>query len=167
MLPRPFIYLIIAALVISWAAFYLFYNNDGPKNGPVLKIKDSASGRIYGQWPLQEAGEFAIEFIHSVNLSPVRETFINEEKMIRLFSVHFSSFGAGMQTELEEGLVLKRDEETGQTGFAYIITGFSASFRELYYIVGTVSDHLLFLNGETVSLRELCGKNAQITIRIR
>ena len=158
---RPYIYLIIAALVISWAAFCVFYNKNGPKNGQVLEITDSASGRVYGQWPLEEGEEFAVEFIHSVNLSPVRETFTNEGKKIRLFSVRFSSFGAGMQSDLEEGWELKRD------GDAMVITGFRTSFKELNYVVGTVSDHLLFINGETVSLRGLCGRNAQVTISIK
>ena len=30
------------------------------------------------------------------------------------------------------------------------------------YIVGTVSDHVLNVNGEDVSLRDLCGKNAPV-----
>jgi hypothetical protein len=73
----------------------------------------------------------------------------------------FSSFGAGMQSDLEEGQTLTRN------GDNLVITGFTASYRELNYIVGTVSDHLLFVNGETVSLRELCGQNAHIIIRPR
>ena len=157
---KPF--LIIAALVCTWAAFYTFYTKKGPVSGnQVLEIRDTATGRIYGQWPLEEGGKFAIEFVHSVNQSPVRETFINEGSVIRLFSVRFFSFGAGMQSDLEEGWELSRD------GDAIVISGFSTTFRELNYIVGTVSDHFLFLNGETISLRELCGRNAQITIRLK
>ena len=63
-----------------------------------------------------------------------------------------------MQSDLEEGLTLSRDED------AMVITGFNASYRELNYIVGTVSDHLLILNGDVYSLRELCGRNAHISI---
>jgi hypothetical protein len=32
--------------------------------------------------------------------------------------------------------------------------------------VGTVSDHLLTIGGETVSLRDLCGRNAHIVVKI-
>jgi len=122
---------------------------------------------VYSRQPIEDGadfangGEFAIEFVHSVNNSPVRETFKIEGRRIRPAEVRFFSFGAGMQTELEEGMRMTRDGE------AMVITGFTRTFSELNYIVGTVSDHLLLLNGQTVSLRELCGKNAHITIRIR
>jgi len=84
-----------------------------------------------------------------------------KDGMIRLARVRFSSFGAGIQSDLEEGQVLIRE------GDALVVTGFSVSFKELNYIVGTVSDHVLFINGETLSLRELCGKNAHITICLK
>ena len=32
------------------------------------------------------------------------------------------------------------------------------------YIVGTVSDHVLNVNGEDVSLRDLCGRNSLVTL---
>ena len=65
-----------------------------------------------------------------------------------------------MYSVLEEGQTFEWD------GDAMVISGFTASFKELYYIVGTVSDHLLEINGETVSLRDLCGRNAHITLCI-
>ena len=148
-----------AVLVIAGVLFFFPANQAVP--GKVLEIRDSSSRRIFGKWPLEENGEFAIEFIHSVNMSPVRETFFVEGKMIRLLSVRFYSFGAGMQSDMEEGWTLGRD------GDALVITGFTASWRELNYIAGTVSDHILYINGETVSLRDLCGKNAHITLCVK
>ena len=128
-------------------------------NSAVLEIVDTASGKVYGRWPVD--GEFAIEFIHSVNQSPVRETFKAEGKIIRPLSVRFYSFGAGMQSDLEEGQTMSRD------GDALVIAGFTGSFTELNYIVGTVSDHLLLAGGETISLRDLCGRNAHVTLRMK
>ena len=152
----------LAALVIFGAALFVYHVRGGAaENGRILEIRDSASGRVYGRWPLGENREFAIEFIHSVHKDPVRETFRAEDKMIKLLAVRFYSFGAGMQSDLGEGQVLSRD------GDAMVITGFTTSFKELAYIVGTVSDHLLLINNESFSLRELCGRNAHITIRIR
>ena len=149
--------LTIAALVISGAAFYVFFL----ESDPVLEVRGTFSGRIYGKWPVKEGEEFAVEFVHSVNMSPVRETFKIEGNMIRLFSLRFYSFGAGIPDYLEEGW------EIGRDGEAMMITGFDTSFRELHFIVGTFSDHLLLLRGETLSLRDLCGRNAHITIRLR
>ena len=154
-----------ALMIIIGAVFFLPCCNTGKDMS--LEIRDAHSGRVYGKWPLNgeedSAGkrEFSIEFVHSVNQSPVRETFLVEGRKIRPLSVRFSSFGAGMQSDLEEGQVLSRD------GDALVITGFNMSFNELNYIVGTVSDHLLLIDNKTISLRELCGRNAQITIRVK
>jgi len=151
--------IILAALVITGAVFYVGCFK--AEKGRALEIRDAGSGKIYGKWPLDRSGEFAIEFIHSVHQSPVRETFRFESGMIHPVSVRFDSFGAGMQSDLEEGQTLTLD------GDAMVLAGFKTSFRALNYIVGTVSDHLLFINGETISLRELCGRNAHITIRVK
>ena len=148
--------------------FFVFYVNgkqDARSDSPVLEIRDTDSGRIYGRWPLEEGEEFAVEFVHSVNQSPVREIFVNEGGEMRLRALRFYSFGAGMPFDFDVSggrtLELRHDEG------AMMITGFSVSFRGLNYIVGTVSDHLLLINGKMVSLRDLCGRNAHITMRIR
>jgi len=125
----------------------------------VLEIRDSESGKVYARYPVTQGGEFSIEFIHSVNQSPVRETFRIDGKKINPVSVWFFSFGAGMQTDWEDGQTMERD------GDALLITGFDRAFTELSYIVGTVSDHILLINGEIVSLSGLCGKNAHITFK--
>ena len=152
--------ILLAALVFSGAAFYFgCMSSRNKQNNESLVIRDTNSGRVYGKWFLEEPKEFAIEFVHSVNQSPVREFFRYENGRIHLSAVRFFSFGAGMQSDLEEGQTLSRD------GDAMIISGFRTSFKELKFIIGTVSDHLLIINGESKSLRELCGKNAHITIR--
>ena len=152
----------LAALVITGAVFFVSNCSRLSVNrGRLLEIRDGGSGKVYGKFLLDETGEFAIEFVHSVHQSPVRETFRAVSGMIRLASVHFASFGAGMQSDLEEGQTLSRD------GDAVVISGYTAQFKELNYIVGTVSDHLLIVNGEIISLRNLCGRNAHIAIRIK
>jgi hypothetical protein len=81
--------------------------------------------------------------------------------MIKPAAVRFFSFGAGMLSDLQEGQTLSRD------GDAMVIDGFNSSYKDINYIVGTVSDHMLFINGEEVSMRKLCGRNAQITFSIK
>lgn len=157
--------LIFAALVITGAACCAG-NEQGRRiegGRGVLAIRNSASRAVYGTWPLEDNGEFAVEFVHSVNQTPVREFFRIEDerdsfRMIRPFAVRFYSFGAGMQSDVEEGQTLSRD------GDAMVLSGSFRAQKELNYIVGTVSDHLLLINGETISLRKLCGRNAHITI---
>lgn len=130
---------------------------------PMLTIRDAESGSIYGTWSGVE--QFSIEFVHSVHQSPVSECFQVEGNRIRPVATRFFAFGAGMQAELGEGQQMSRE------GDALVITGFTQTFQELKYIVGTVSDHILYIHqekekGERISLRERCGKNAHIVIRI-
>ncbi|MDR0524301.1 MAG: DUF1850 domain-containing protein [Spirochaetaceae bacterium] len=123
-----------------------------------LAIGDADSGKVYLRRPLQKGETFAIEFIHSVNNSPVRETFTADQGRIRPVSSRFASFGAGIQSDLAEGQTLSRE------GGFLVISGFQTSYKELLYIVGTVSDHILYLRDERISLRDLCGRNAHIRI---
>jgi len=156
--------LIAVPAIIAVALFSAFYQScQTRQNGVLLEIRDAETGKVYGKWPLEENGEFAVEFIHSVNQSPVREFYRVENGIIRLWAVRFFSFGAGMKSDLEGGLSISRD------GDAMVISGYKTTFKdgELNYIVGTVSDHLLYINNETVSLRDLCGRNAHINIRIK
>jgi hypothetical protein len=160
------LYLILAVLACAGAVFCVIALKSvsvpsESSAGIQLEIRSADSGKVYRRWPLDSDGEFAIEFIHSVNMSPVREIFTVEGDMIRPRAVRFNSFGAGMQSDLEPGMTMSRD------GDALVISGFTRAFGELRYIVGTVSDHLLLINGGTYSLRELCGRNARIVIRVR
>jgi len=162
--PRRCGLFLITPVITAVALFYVScQSRPGIRDGQILEIRDSETGKVYGRWSLEENGEFSIEFIHSVNQSPVRDFYSAENGMIRLRAVRFFSFGAGMQSDLEEGLSFSRD------GDAMVISGYTTTFRdkELNYIVGTVSDHLLFINNETVSLRELCGRNAHINIHLK
>jgi hypothetical protein len=142
-------------------------------DGFFLAVRDAETGCLYGKWPLgeippegaeEDAPRFSVEFVHSVNNSPVKETFaVSRDRGITVLEARFYSFGAGMPSAPGEGFVLSRD------GDALVARGFAgknAERRELNYIVGTVSDHLLYINGETVSLRTLCGRNAHIKIEV-
>ena len=66
-------------------------------------------------------------------------------------------FRSGVQTEILEGQTLTYGEH-GEM----IVSGFNLEMPHLSYIVGTVSDHVLTLNGQEISLRELCGKNSTV-----
>ena len=130
-------------------------------SGKTLEIRDTETNKLYASWPVKDSNLFSIEFVHSVNQSPVKEVFAVDSREIRLVSVIFSSFGAGMQTDLAEGQELSRDDQGNM-----VISGYNQKMKTLNYIVGTVSDHIFSIEDEKVSLRKLCGKNAHITIGI-
>ena len=68
-----------------------------------LMLYDTDSGKIYAEFPVSEGTEFSVEFIHSVNLSPVKDIFVIRKGQIVADSTVYSAFGAGVQTELGPG----------------------------------------------------------------
>lgn len=125
----------------------------------LLVVRDADSGRIYMVSRCPDGTEFLVEFTHSVNLSPVIDTFRAENGEIRAVKAKFYAFGAGMPTELNPGEEFSFTEDG-----AMEITGIATVYDSLNYIVGTVYDYYLTIGGDVVNLRELCGRNAHVEI---
>ena len=126
-----------------------------------LVMYDSDTGKRYITEKAEDGLMFSVEFIHSVNQTPVKDTYIIENGEIRAYSTIYRSFGAGVQTALEGNQKMTYDDDGNM-----IITGFDITYDPLRYIVGTVSDHILTFGGEEISLRNLCGRNAKIVFEI-
>lgn len=126
-----------------------------------LVLYNSDTGSRYITRKAEEGLMFSVEFVHSVNQTPVKDTYIIEDGQIKAHSTTYRSFGAGVQTALGEGQTMTYDEEGNM-----IITGFDIAYDPLRYIVGTVSDHILGIDGEEISLRDMCGRNAMVVFEI-
>ena len=126
-----------------------------------LAVYDRETGKTYRIFEVSEGSEFSVEFIHSVNKSPVIDVFVIRDGKIVADRTIYSAFGAGVQTEIEEGQTLEYDENGNM-----VVSGFNIVFPEVKYIVGTVSDHILTLDGEQISLRDTCGRNARVVFEI-
>lgn len=127
-------------------------------SSPYLILRDGETDNVLAAFPVNERDEFSITFIHSVNNSPVTDVYRIQSGEIYVVRTIYYSFGAGVQTLIEENQTL----EYGDDG-SMIISGFDRPMDHLSYIVGTVSDHKLEINGESISLRELCGRNASVS----
>ena len=127
-----------------------------------LVLYNDETGEVYRRWLSRDKMEFSVEFVHSVNKSPVRDVFTVEGGEIRAKETVYGAFGAGVQSELEPGQTLTYDADGNM-----VVSGFDFTYDPLRYIVGTVSDHVLVIEGETVSLRELCGRNAHVAFALR
>ena len=103
-----------------------------------------------------------MEFIHSVNKSPVRDYYECRADGIWNTRCVYYGFGAGVAEVLEPGWTL----ENGENG-EMIIGNIEQKMYDLTYIVGTVYDHILDINGEKIILNELCGKNAKVCFSIK
>ncbi|MEG0804554.1 MAG: DUF1850 domain-containing protein, partial [Pygmaiobacter sp.] len=131
----------------------LFFNF----GGGYLTLRNGKTGELYARYRLAEGEEFSVGFIHSVNKSPVTDVYEIRDKKIFVTRTIYYGFGAGVQTELE-------GEETltyGEDG-SMIISGFNKEMKQLMYFVGTVSDHILTIQGDEISLRDLCGKSSLV-----
>ena len=124
-------------------------------------LYDSDSGVRYITEKAEDGMMFSVEFVHSVNQTPVKDTYIIENNEICAYSTTYRSFGAGVQTALEGNQKMTYDDEGNM-----VITGFDITYDPLRYIVGTVSDHILTFNGEEISLRNMCGRNAKVVFEI-
>ncbi len=143
-----------AAIVVMIAASVFIYFI---LSSPCLILKNGDTGKTLAVYHIDGKNEFSITFVHSVNKSPVTDVYEIRNGDIYVVRTIYYSFGAGVQTEIEEGQTL----EYGEDG-SMIVSGFDRPMDNLSYIVGTVSDHILEINGNSVSLRELCGRNTTV-----
>ena len=143
-----------AALVLMVASSVFLYF---VFSTPCILLKDGDTGQVFAYYPVKEGDEFSVTFIHSVNNSPVTDVYeLRDDKIFVVRTIYYS-FGAGVQTEVGEEQTL----EYGEDG-SMIVSGFEKQLDSLSYIVGTVSDHILEIGNESISLRELCGRNATV-----
>ncbi len=127
---------------------------------PALVLQDAETGKVYARYTLADADSFSVTFIHSVNQSPVTDYYRREGKELILYATRFHAFGAGIPESWPEGARV----ETSPDGI--YVTNLHIALPDVTYIVGTVSDHTLNIGGEAVSLRDLCGKNAEVLFKL-
>lgn len=136
------------------AAAFLTGCSDG---GMELVLSDADSGQVYASYPVEYGDTYAVEFVHSVNKSPVRDVFEIRDGEIWNTQCIYYGFGAGVEEELGEGETLSY----GENG-EMIISNIEKRMDNLIIVVGTISDHTLYLGDETISLRDLCGRSSKV-----
>lgn len=103
-------------------------------------------GVEYMAFPVREGQRFTVRFVHSVNKSPVYDTFEIRGRELWLVETRHYDFGAGMQAELPPGQTLSYAEDGA------MVIGMETLMEELVYIVSPVSGHVLEINGTEQSL---------------
>ena len=150
------LYAAAIALILSVLAAAFFFS----RGRGFLILENPQTGEIYQRYESHIGDAFSIGFLHSVNKSPVTDFYEIRKDGIYVVKTVYYGFGAGVQTELEEGQTLSYGDDGSM-----IITGFNKRIDNLIYFVGTVSDHILSLGGKEISLRDLCGKSAMVRFR--
>lgn len=143
----------VAAAFLIVAALAMFLK----PNDPTLTLRDAESGKVYARYPLKETDTFSITFVHSVNQSPVTDYFRRgENNQLVCYATKFHAFGAGIPESWPEGAKVET------SGDGIYVSNLHIIVPDVTYIVGTVSDHTLVIGDKTVSLRALCGQNAEV-----
>ena len=152
--------MLAAAAILVIAAVALFVL---PRlRTPGLVLTDRDTGRVCARYPLEDGESFSVTFRHSVNKSDVTEIYQRRGKEIWQTGCVYYGFGAGVAEVLEPGWTLDK----GENG-EMIIGSIEMKMNDLTYIVGTVYDHILDINGEKIILNELCGKNAKVHFSVQ
>ncbi len=149
-----------AAIILIIAAAFLII----APTGHYLTLRNRDTGALYARYRIKEGERFSVTFVHSVNNYPLTDTYEIENGHIFVEETTYCSFGAGVQTELNPGEVLDKVylDRPDYRGWAMVIRNIHQNRDNVGYIVGTVSDHVLSIGGQDVSLRALCGRNAPV-----
>lgn len=144
----------VAAIILIIAAT-LFIGFFSP--GHYLTVTDCDTGERYARYPMGEGDRFSIEFKHSVNLSPVIDIYEIRDGDIYVEETVYYHFGAGVQTQLNEGETLTYGDDGSM-----IVGNIHQLRNNVRYIVGTLYDHVLTVGDEPINLSRLCGKNTKV-----
>lgn len=144
---------VAAAVTMVVAATFLVLHT-----GWHLTVRSSESGQLYFSCPIKNGDEFAVGFIHSVNKNPLIDVYKIENHVIYVEQTIYYSFGAGVQTALNDGESLSYGADGGM-----IVSSIHKSFDQipLRYLVGTISDHTLLLGDvmdEYAALKDVVGR---------
>ena len=150
-----------AIVIITMAFLCILYF----KNKNKLHIKSENKNIVLNEFNYT-SDSFYIEFIHSVNKSPVKEYYkINKDKKIELYKSIYYNFGAGVETNIYGEQKFKFGEDG-----SLIFYDLNIVFDEINYIVGTVYNHILYIIDENenkktnYNLTNEFGKNSKINI---
>ncbi len=150
------VYIVVAAVITVITAAIIIMVCSGRRG--CLVLSDSETKKVIKRFEADAGERFSIEFVHSVNKSIVRDIYeLRDDGHIYNVECVYYAFGAGVQTELNEGEELLRGEDGSM-----IITGINKKTDNMSFIIGTIYDHVLGYRGEKISLTELCGRNRHV-----
>lgn len=138
----------------------LFYKKNDKQR---LYLYNDKTNQLLDIYEFDNEKTFSIEFIHSVNKSPVIDYYIVDDKNnIIVTKTTYFNFGAGVQTELNDNEYLEYGNNGDMT-----VNNINKIISPLVYIVGTVSHHTLNINNKDIILDDKYGKNTHIRFEIK
>lgn len=148
---------VAAAVIIIAAALFVIFRPSQTK----LTLSNEDSGQVYLSFPVQDGDRFSVTFKHSVHLTPVIETYEVRGNEIYVVEAKFYTFGAGMQSDYEDGLTYSYDDDGG-----IVVSGYNIHCKDLVYCISKVYDHVLKYGDTEYSLASICGRGTMVRFQI-
>ncbi|MFI3227227.1 MAG: DUF1850 domain-containing protein [Clostridia bacterium] len=149
--------LVVAVIFVAVTAIFTLNNT-----GDCLVIKDANTGKTIASYELFEGGKFSVGFKHSVNQSLVEDRYVIENSQIMVYETLYYHFGAGVQSEILEGQTLTQTDDGGM-----VVGNINTVMTNLIYSISPVYDHILKINEQEISLKELCGDTRHILLEYK
>lgn len=126
-----------------------------------LVIRDSQTGRLLWETPVDNGLSFGIRWIHSIHRTPVVEFFRVEGSELVEYQMSFEDYGIGMNNQLAPG------EQLVNRNGTFYVENMHRLFPEIRLYIGQVrANHTLLFQGEEIPLRTLDRPGSSITIRV-
>ncbi|MDA5109123.1 MULTISPECIES: DUF1850 domain-containing protein [Brevibacillus] len=128
---------------------------------PALVVRDTETNRPVWSGRIAENGTFAIRWTHSINRTPVVETYRVRNGQIILSELTFQDYGIGMESQLAPGEhLISRDG-------LFRIVNMNRAFPALHLFIGQVrAHHTLLFAGQEIPLADVDKPGAAVTIRV-
>lgn len=155
--------IINAIVVVTMALLVLSSCKKSNLENKNLVLYNYKMGYVIKKIPIKNDDFFSIEFMHSVNKSPVIDYYkFNDKNEIYVYKTIYYGFGAGVETELENNETLRYGDDGSM-----IIENIDKKIDNLVYYLSDLYDHTLRINDkDKMSLWEICGKKIMIKIQI-
>ena len=128
----------------------------------VLEVSPTLNKKPFLVIPVNEGDIFTIRFMHSVQRTPVDETFsIGSNLEMLLEETVYSSYGAGLPSEMND------NQEFLFKNGKFIIRNFDLQFNEIPMFVGeVVANHTIIYDGKEFPLvsYNMAGKSVKIRL---
>lgn len=103
---------------------------------------------------------FSIEFVHSVNRTPVTEYYEVQDGQLMVTACRYYAFGAGVASLPEDGGTIEILSDGSM-----LLTGLNRRLPQLNIRLSDVTQHFLHIDGSTITLSQLA-PNHQLKILV-